>query len=299
MEQCLLYGIVAPVPTPFTMNGDIAWDSFVDNLSKFGKTSLDGILVLGSNGEAVSLQEEEKVKLITLAREYFPSEKKVLAGVGCESLYATVALCREAANAGVDAVVVINPTYYRSTVSNPEVMLHYFCNVADNSPSPVLLYNMPRDTLLNIPVSVSSQASFHENIIGIKDSSGDMTQITRVIKESDPAFSVFAGSASFLLPTLYMGGCGGTMACANIAPAHCTAILHAFEEKDYDTARQLQMDILELNTAVTSEFGVAGLKYGLDLLGYYGGPCRSPLPAALSDKDKTVMKTLMEQLGLL
>lgn len=299
MEECTLYGVFAPVPTPFYASGEIAWDKFIENIKQFGKTTLDGILVLGSNGEAVSLSELEKIKLISLAREHFPLEKIVLAGVGCESEYSTLTLCKEASLAEVDGVVVINPTYYRNTVSNPEVMLDYFLRVADQSPSPVLLYNIPRNTALNIPAWVSISASRHDNIIGIKDSSGDIIQLSTIIHDSAPGFSVIAGSASFLLPTLYMGGCGGTMAYANIAPDYCKAIIKAFHEGEHNKAKKLQMDILELNAAITSGFGITGLKYALDCLGYYGGPCRSPLPSTLSDKDKSTMQQLMKKVGLL
>lgn len=299
MKECNLQGVFAPVPTPFYSDGEIAWDKFKENIIQFGKTTLNGILVLGSNGEAVSLRESEKIKLISLARENFPVDKIVLAGVGCESEYETLALCREASLAEVDALVVINPTYYRGTVSKPKVILDYFLRVADKSLLPILLYNIPRDTDLNIPAWVSISASRHDNIIGLKDSNGDIVQLSTVIHDSTPGFSVLAGSASFLLPTLFMGGCGGTMAFANIAPDYCTSIVTAFHKGEHDKALKLQMDILEINAAITSGFGVAGLKYALDCLGYYGGPCRSPLPFSLSDKDKSIMQTLMKKVGLL
>lgn len=299
MNSRFLHGIFAPVPTPFTADGEVAWDKFADNIQKIGQTRLAGILVLGSNGEAVALREEEKIKLIALAREHMPSGKKVLAGTGCESLYATLHLCREAARSQVDAVVVVNPTYYRGTVSNPHVMADYYRRVGDGSPVPVMIYNMPRNTALNIPASVIIEASTHENIIGLKDSGGDIAQIATVISHAEPGFAVFAGSASFLLPTLYLGGRGGTVACANLAPDLCVDILEALKAGNHDQAHTLQMSILDLNAAVTTGFGVAGLKYGLECLGYYGGPCRSPLPPCLSEEAQTTLRGLMNKAGLL
>lgn len=299
MDDCRIRGVFAPVPTPFTAEGEVAWDKFADNLEKFGRTRLSGILVLGSNGEAVALREEEKIRLIALARERMPADKKVLAGTGCESLYATLVLCREAARIGVDAVVVVNPTYYRGAVGRPEVMLDYYRRVADGSPAPVLIYNMPRNTALNIPARVVIDASRHDNIIGMKDSGGDIAQIATVIRHADPGFAVFAGSASFLLATLYLGGCGGTLACANLAPDRCVAIMDALEAGDHERARRLQMDLLDLNAAVTTCYGVAGLKYGLECLGYYGGPCRSPLPARLDEEARRTVRELLRGLGLL
>lgn len=299
MNSRILNGIFAPVPTPFTADGEVAWEKFADNIRKIGQTRLTGILVLGSNGEAVALREEEKIRLIALAREHMPTGKKVLAGTGCESLYATLHLCREAARSQVDAVVVVNPDYYRGTVGKPDIMADYYRRVADGSPMPVMIYNMPRNTALNIPASVIIEVSAHENIIGMKDSGGDIAQIATVISHAKPGFAVFAGSASFLLPTLYLGGRGGTLACANLAPDHCVDIWEALQAGHHDQARALQMGILDLNAAVTTGFGVAGLKYGMECLGYYGGPCRCPLPARLADEDQEILRGLMRQTGLL
>lgn len=293
MGTCQLKGIFAPVPTAFDNDGEIAWEHFGRNIERFGETPLDGILVLGSNGEAVALREREKIRLIETARERFPARKPVLAGVGCESLHATLALCREAARCGADAVVVINPAYYRSVVGKPDVMRDYFRQVADASPLPVLIYNMPRNTALNIPAEVISDLSAHGNIVGIKDSGGDIAQIASIIHDSESDFAVFAGSASFLLPTLYLGGCGGTLACANIAPDLCAGILRTFRAGDHEEARRLQMSVLHLNAAVTTAYGVVGLKYALDCLGYYGGPCRSPLPSFLPEAYRSVIRDLL------
>lgn len=299
MGTCSLQGIFAPVPTAFDNDGEVAWERFGRNIERFGETPLDGILVLGSNGEAVSLREQEKIRLIETARERFPARKPVLAGTGCESLHATLALCREAARCGADAAVVINPSYYRNAVGKPEAMRDYFRQVADASPLPILIYNMPRNTALNIPASVISDLSAHGNIVGIKDSGGDIAQIASVINDSEPEFAVFAGSASFLLPTLYLGGCGGTLACANIAPDLCVGILRAFEAGNHEEARRLQLSVLHLNAAVTSTYGVAGLKYALDCLGYYGGPCRSPLPSFIPEAYKSVIRDLLQKARLL
>ena len=299
MAAYQITGIFAPVPTPFDANGEVAYDHFAQNTRRFGQTTLDGILVLGSNGEAVSLREEEKIKLMHLAREHFPAEKKVIAGTGCESLQTTLALCRAAKSAGADAVLVINPTYYRGYVSKPEAMLDYFLKVADSSPLPVMIYNMPRNTGINIPASVISKASRHENIIGMKDSGGDIAQIASIIQNSVPGFSVFAGSASFLLPTLYLGGCGGTLATANVAPSLCTDMLKAFQAGDHEKARAIQLSILKLNAAVTSGYGIPGLKYALECLGYYGGPCRSPLREAIGEEAKADLRAMMAELNLI
>ena len=298
MNCCPLTGIFAPVPTPFGTDGEVAYDHFARNLERWGTTSLDGIVVLGSNGEAAALRESEKIAVIAAARRYFPRHKKVIAGVGGESLENTLVLCREAAASGVDAALVVNPAYYRSEVGKPEALLEYYRRVADESPLPVLIYNVPRNTGINIPAGVVCQASRHENIIGVKDSGGDIVQISEEIRNSAPGFGVFAGSAGFLLPALYMGASGGVMATANAAPELCADIYKAFQAGEHSRARKMQMDILELNAALTATYGVMGLKFALDCLGYYGGPCRCPLPAEASEQARTTIKALLSRMGL-
>lgn len=293
-----IQGIFAPIPTCFKANGDLDLNNFADNVKKFGATALDGIVIMGSNGEAAFLREEEKIQLMTSAREAFPKGKKIIAGTGCESAHATAVLNRAAAEAGLDAVLVINPSFFKGAMGKPEIMLDYYTRVADESPLPVMMYNMPLNSGINIPASVVSKASQHKNIIGVKDSGGNIAQISSIIKDSKEGFCVFAGSASFLLPTLYMGGCGGTLAAANVAPAHCAALVEALRQGDHDKARQLQMDIIDLNAAVTSGYGVPGLKYAVELLGYYGGPARSPLRTYAGDEARADIKKLMQKLDL-
>lgn len=292
-------GIFAPIPTPFDARGDVDYAAFVHNVKKFSQTSLDGIVVLGSNGEAPTLREVEKVRLVALAREHFSPHKPVIVGLGCESAHATLALIREVAPHNDGPALVLNPSYYKGSAAKPQVMLDFFHAVAEDSPVPVMIYNMPPNTGVNIPAQVVCEASRHDNIIGVKDSGGNMAQITAIISGSDPDFCVFAGSGSFLLPTLYMGGCGGTLAVANVAPDHCGEIVRAFAEGDHAHARLLQRQILALNAAVTSDYGVPGLKFAVEQLGYHGGPCRFPTGATASPEARRVILDLMRELGLL
>ena len=292
-------GIFAPIPTPFTDRGEVAWDAFVANVRRFGETSLDGIVVLGSNGEAPALRDAEKVQLVALAREHFPAAKPVIAGLGCESAYSTLALINEVAPHNSGPALILNPSYYKGSAARPQVMLDFFHTVADASPVPIMIYNMPANTGVNIPAAVICEASRHDNIIGVKDSGGNMAQIAAIISGSAPDFSVFAGSGSFLLPTLYMGGCGGTLAVANVAPQLCVDMVQALERGEHEEARRLQRLILPLNAAVTSDFGVPGLKFAVEQLGYYGGPCRTPTNAVASEEARRVIMQCLRDTGLL
>jgi 4-hydroxy-2-oxoglutarate aldolase len=284
-------GIYAPIPTPFSGEGDIAWDQWRQNLAWWGATPLAGIVVAGTNGEAAYLDAEEKERAFAFVREQLPAALKVVAGTGCESTRETLLLSRRAARAGVDAVLVLNPYYYRGGMTAEALKKHYF-TVAEDCPVPVIVYNMPRNTGFNMEAGLITSLSEHPNIVGLKDSSGNIVQISEVVAGAGESFAVFAGSANFLLPALLMGAVGGTLALANIMPRECVEIYDLYRAGRVEEARELQRRVLEANAAVTSRWGVPGLKAALDLMGYYGGPPRpplTPLSAALREDLKAVL----------
>lgn len=269
-------GIFAPIPTPFDANEEIAWDHLKSNLAWWAGTGLAGIVVLGSNGEFVYLTPDEKIRLVEAVREQLPAEKMVIAGTGCETTRETIALSRKAAEAGVDACLILTPHYYKGDMT-PAALKRYFWEVADACPVPVMLYNMPRNTGLNMEPALVLELARHPNIHGIKDSGGNIVQISEIAAGAGEGFSVFAGSGSFLLTTLLMGGVGGTLAVANVMPNECAEIVSLYGAGRLAEARALQQRILAPNKAVTSRWGIPGLKAALDLMGKYGGPVRRPL----------------------
>lgn len=284
-------GMFAPISTPFNSDEEIDYGKLKENLSKWGKTGLAGVVVLGSNGEFVSLTHEEKVKMIAFTRENISTEKVVIAGTGCESTKETIELTKEASKAGANAALVINPTYFKGSLTS-EVLEAHYRKVADASPLPVMIYNMPGNSGINLGAPLITSLSFHKNITGVKDSSGNIVQISSIINDSPNDFSVFAGSGSYLLPTLLMGGAGATMAVANVVPDYCVKIEDLFKKGQIDEAVKMQLGLLKLNAAVTSGFGIPGMKYALDRVGYYGGPLRSPLLPPSDDQKKEIDKLL-------
>lgn len=287
-----LEGIYAPIPTPFS-GGQVLYDRLAQNLSRWATTHLDGLVALGSNGEFVMLDEDERVEIVTFVRRHFPSSRPVIAGTGCESTRATLRLTKAVADAGANAVLVVNPSYYKGAMTDT-ALEGYYTDVADDSPIPVILYNMPRNTGINLSTSLVVRLSGHANIIGIKDSSGNITQVVETISRTRPGFSVFAGSGSFLYPSLCLGATGGTLAVANILADRCAKILQNHLAGHAEEARILQMKILEANAAVTTRWGVAGLKAAMDILGYYGGdPIRPLLP--LEEGQKKELRAILER----
>ncbi|MEE4215141.1 MAG: dihydrodipicolinate synthase family protein [Bacteroidales bacterium] len=271
-----LNGLYPPLPTSFKEDENLHLPKIQENIQKLCSHDLAGILVLGSNGELVMLGNEEKKKVYETARKAIPAGKLMIAGSGAQSTRETIELTKIASGSGADAVLVLNPSYYKGQMSS-EALTVFYHDVADNSPAPVIIYNMPSNSGLDMDAPTILGAAEHDNVIGLKDSGGNLVKMGAVIKNAKPGFQVLAGSAGFLLPALSLGAVGGILALANIAPELCLDIYRSFLRGDMESAKQYQLDAVELNTAVTRKWGVPALKAAMDYLGLYGGPLRKPL----------------------
>lgn len=276
MKKLSLSGTYAPIPTPFDDDGAVAHDKLAENITRWSKTSLAGLLVLGSNGEFNYLSDTEKLEVLKTARQAIPKDKLFIAGTACESTRCTLELTEQSAAIGADAAIVLTPSYYTSQMDAKAMRRHYL-ELAERSPLPIILYNMPACTGIDLSAETVVELAQHPNIVGIKDSSGNVVKLGDIIRAAPPTFNVLAGSASFLYPALVLGAVGGILALANIAPEQCYRIYRYTQEGHHEEARQLQLKMIPPNMAVTARFGVPGLKLALDWLGYYGGPVRSPL----------------------
>ena len=270
-------GVLPPVTTPFDDNGCIVYDQLAENIKRWNETDISGYLILGSNSESVFLNEEEKLKIVKTARESIPLSKKMLVGTGLESTKSTIEFTRRAADCGADVAVVITPHFFRSNMSHEALLKHYLMS-ADSSPIPVLLYNVPSFTGLNLEAVTASALSSHENIIGIKDSSGNVEQLSEIISlTGEKEFNVLTGSSIVLYPSMCVGASGGIMAITCALPEKCSDIIKLYKDGSHAEAKELQMRLIEPTIAVTSRYGVPGLKAAMDLTGYYGGRSRLPL----------------------
>jgi 4-hydroxy-2-oxoglutarate aldolase len=292
-----LGGVFPPIPTSFNRQGDIDLEALSDNLQRWNQYDLAGYVVLGSNGEPVYVDEEEKVGVWQTARTAIPDHKLMIAGTGCESTRQTIHLTKLAADAGADAALVVTPHYYSGQMTR-ESLLHHYRTVADSSPIPIMLYNVPKFTNVDLDALTIAEASPHPNIIGVKDSSGNIAKLSDSIRLASPGFQVLVGTGSVFFAGLALGAVGGVLALANVAPKQCIDIVSMYEEGRWEKAAELQRRLLPVNAAVTARFGIAGLKAALDLLGYYGGPVRSPLldlPAA----ERETIRVILLEAGLL
>ncbi|HYA41503.1 MAG TPA: dihydrodipicolinate synthase family protein [Syntrophobacteraceae bacterium] len=298
MSKLSLAGVFTPIPTPFRDDGQVDYDRLEYNLNRWNQEPLAGYVVCGSNGEYAYLTVDERVELIRGARQVIPSNGLLIAGSGMESTHQTIDLTRRMAGAGADVAIVVTPCYYRGQMTAAALERHYR-QVADASPVPVVLYSVPANTGLDLPAQVAVSLAKHPNIIGMKDSGGDVARIGYMAHETrDEEFQILAGSAGFLLAALAVGAVGGVCALANIAAARLTSLWKYFLQGNAKKARELQLPLIEVNTAVTSRFGVPGLKAAMDLLGYYGGPVRAPL-MVLPEEDKATLRNILQKAELL
>jgi len=297
MKKLSLSGAYAPILTPFDTDGEVAHDKLAENIARWSETSLAGLVVLGSNGEFTYLSDKEKLKVLKTARQAIPKDKLFIAGTGCDSTRSTLELTEQTAAIGADAALVITPSYYTSKMDAQAMRRHFF-ELAERSPLPILIYNIPANTGIDLSAETVVELAQHPNIVGIKDSSGNVVKLGDIIRAAPPTFNVLAGSASFFYPALVLGAVGGVMALANIAPEQCHRIYRYTQEGKHEEARRLQLKMIPPNIAVTARFGVPGLKLALDWLDYYGGPVRSPL-GPLDEVQQTTLRTILVEGGIL
>lgn len=272
-----LQGIFPPITTPFDHAGNIYAAKLQHNIEKWNRTTLAGYVVTGSTGESVLLTVEEKIELWEMVARHAAPEKLLIAGTGVESVRETVCLTNRAAELGYKAALVKTPHYYKNLLNRADAQTLYYRAVADQARIPVIVYNFPQATSLDIPAAAVVELSHHPNIIGIKESSGNMEKVMQMMRESRPGFQVTVGSAPTLWPSLLMGATGAILAFANAAPYATIAIWEAYRTREEEAGRDWQNRIARAAALVTTKYGIPGLKHAMDLNGYYGGPPRLPL----------------------
>jgi len=272
-----LQGIFPPITTPFDYEDNIYSAKIQHNVEKWNRTALSGYVVMGSTGESVMLTEAEKYTVWELVSKHAAAEKLLIAGTGVESVRETVSLTNRAAEMGYKAAMVRTPHYYKNLINRGDAQMLYYRSVADRAKIPLIIYNWPQTTGVDIPAEAVAALSEHPNIIAIKESSGNLEKVMQMIREVKHGFQVLVGSAPTLWPSLLMGACGAILAYANAAPYSTIAIWEAFRTRDEAAGMDWQSRIGRPSALVTARYGIPGLKYAMDLNGYYGGPPRLPL----------------------
>ncbi len=301
-RRALLWGIFPPVPTAFAPDGALDLPAFQSHVGRMAAAGMAGVVVLGSNGEAAHLNEAERMRVLeaaraALPRPALPRPALLLAGTGFDGTRPTMAFTRSAAEAGADIAVVVSPSYFRRHIDRRGWIAHYQA-VAEASPIPVVVYNMPPYTGVDLDGDVIAALAQHPNIVGLKDSSGDVRKLAALVAAVPAHFSVLAGSFGFLLAALTVGARGGVLALANLAPRACLELSAAAAAGNLEEAQRLQDAYRPLNDAVTARYGVPGLKAAMALCGTPVGPPRLPL-LPLLEHEQQALAELMRQTGLI
>jgi 4-hydroxy-2-oxoglutarate aldolase len=271
-----LKGIFPPVVTPFNRRGEIDEGLFRENLQKLVGIGLSGILVAGSTGEAPYLTEGERLRLVEVARGLVRPPEILIAGTGLESTDATVRLSQEAVARGADAVLVLTPSYYKSKMDAETLAGHYRA-VARKVERPVIIYSIPQFTGLHVEPSTIDKLSQIPNVVGLKESSGDLRFVRAVLRRVRPGFHVLVGSPLILYQALRAGAVGAVLGQATFVPELCVGLYQAFLQGKIKRALEFQERLLPLAQKIAQPFGVPGVKAALDLSGYAGGFPRAPL----------------------
>jgi 4-hydroxy-2-oxoglutarate aldolase len=287
-------GVFAALTTPFGHDGSVSLGDLKHNVHRYNQTDLAGYVAVGSTGESVLLTRAEIDGILITVKEAAGKEKKLLAGTGAESTAETIERTKRAAELGYDAALVKTPYYYKPAYK-PEVLIAHFRRVADESPIPVMLYSIPQFTGITLGAAEVATLSEHPNIIGIKDSSGNVLGIGEIIGATPPQFQVLVGSAATVYPSLAIGARGAILALACALPEKCVALFELFRQGRHERARELQFILARASKLIVSELSIAGVKYAMDQRGYRGGVPRLPL-LPLHDEQK---KRLTEFLATL
>jgi 4-hydroxy-2-oxoglutarate aldolase len=283
-----LQGIFPPVTTPFDYAGNLYAAKVQHNVEQWNRTTLAGYVVCGSAGESVMLSAGEKVELWEMVARNAAPDKLLIASAGAESVRETVCMANRAAELGYRAALVLTPHYYRNLLDRADAQMLYYSAVADQTRIPVIIYNLPQNTGVDVAAEVVARLSVHPNIIAVKESSGNLEKIMRMLREVQPGFQVLAGSTPTLWQSLLMGATGAILPFANAAPYAAIALWEAYRMREEEAGLDWQNRIAHADELVTAKYGVPGLKYAMDLNGYYGGPPRLPLSVPTPDAKREI-----------
>lgn len=284
-------GVLPPIATPWDNHGRLDAQALCENIVKWNSTGLRGFVVAGSNGESALLETDEALAIVRTARDAAAPDKLVIAGTGRQSTQASIHLTRAAADAGADAALVLTPFFYGGQMTSHALACHFEA-IADASPIPVIIYNVPKFTHLNIAAGTVAALARHGNIVGVKDSAGNVGQIIDLVRLCPPEFNILVGNGPAFYSALEAGASGAVLALANVASRECVSVFERVRAGDSEAARAIHFRLMDLARAVTSGYGIPGLKAAMDLIGLHGGAPRPPLLPADDDAREDLRRIL-------
>ena len=286
-------GIFPALVTPFEPDGAVSLRGVRENIRRYNQTAVAGCVVLGSTGESVMLSREAADSVLAASIEVAAPAKLLIAGTGAESTSETIARTRRAADLGYAAALVKTPYYYKP-VYKAETFIRHYRAVADASPIPVLLYSVPQFTGITLETPEILTLAAHPNIVGIKDSSGNIQRAAEIVAGARPDFQVLTGGAAVIYPALAVGARGAILALAAALPEKCAELFLLFESGRHEQAKALQLELAVASKRIVSEQGIAGVKYAMDLRGYNGGLPSLPLLPLPEEKKQSIAAVISQ-----
>ncbi|MEE8587272.1 MAG: dihydrodipicolinate synthase family protein [Acidobacteriota bacterium] len=290
-----LHGILPPVTTPFSQHGEILYQALEANLKRYLQKPVSGFLLLGSNGESAHLSRHEKLEIVRLACRTVPTDRQLIVGVSFASLRDSASFAQELSGLPIDALLAATPSYFKNRMTD-QALARYFSDLADRSPFPLLLYNVPQYSGIALSSSLIAELARHPNISGMKDSSGNLSYLQSILAVAgNQDFQVVLGSAQIFGPSLTLGIRAAILAVACALPELPARLMEAYQQGE--GIAELQAELYEIAVALTTRYGVAGLKKAMDLAGFEGGSCRLPL-LPLADEEAREIETILRSARL-
>ncbi|MEJ2007289.1 MAG: dihydrodipicolinate synthase family protein [Acidobacteriota bacterium] len=286
-----LKGVFLPIMTPYNRRGDIDEGAFRSNLRRYVKGGFDGVVVAGSTGEGPYLNETERLRLVELARPLIRTPQLLLVGTGVETTRQTIHLSKEAIARGADAVLVLTPSYFKNRMDSAALTAH-FSTIADTLRRPLMIYSIPQFTGIHMDPATIGRLSRHGNIAGLKESSGNLDFLRKVLKKADPGFRVLVGSALIMIEALQAGAAGAILGPANYIPDVCVELYRLYCQGEAETALKIQHRFVPMVQEVNVRCGIPGVKCAADFCGYKGGKPRGPLLPLRPTEERRVRAAL-------
>jgi 4-hydroxy-2-oxoglutarate aldolase len=275
-------GIFPPICTNFDSNGSVNRGALTQNVERYNLSPLLGYVVTGTTGEAVMLSEDEKIRVWATVSEAASPDRLLIAGTAAQSTVETVSLAKAAAKCGYHAVLVLTPSFFRAQMQNEQLQLGFFNAVADHSPLPVILYNFPQMTGIDLDTETLAKAAEHKNVVAIKESSAELSKIEALRKGLPKVTPLLVGASGKFHECLLAGADGGILAIANALPNSACRIFEKFSTGNLD-ASEAEQNRIRAAAGTAPKYGLPGLKYAMEVRGFKGGPCRHPLPLVTED----------------
>lgn len=273
MKQAVFSGVCTALVTPFLGNS-INYPLMEQLLRRQVEAGIGAVVLSGTTGESPTLSDSEKITMFRRAKEYVGNDCTVIAGTGSNSTAHAIKLSQAAEDAGADALLVVSPYYNKG---NNEGLFSHFMSIAHSVKIPIILYNVPSRTGVDVPVTVYKRLSALPNVVGVKEASSDITKITKIRNGCGPDFHIWSGNDDQIVPVMSMGGLGVISVLSNICPVETLAMAQAALAGDFDTAAALQSRLAPLIDLLFAEVNPVPVKYAMRHIGFDCGNCRLPL----------------------